>query len=467
MFRSIFTTLGNCFKIPELKSRILFTIMLLAVCRVTAFIVIPGINGHALADYLNKNAQNAGGLLVMYNTFAGGALGNCAVSSLGIMPYISATIIIQLLTAVWPRLSKLAREEGGRTKIIQYGRYLTVLLCVGQGIYFAHNWLTPETAFNGFPGRLVMYDNLFVYYFVTVTVMTAGTMLLMWLGEQITERGVGNGVSLVITIGILARLPNAMHGTYDMFSSHGGTTEVQHHFLGTGIVLLILLVFVIGGVIAITQAQRKIPVQYAQRAVGRKMYAGGTSFMPLRVNYSGVMPIIFAQSILMFPQPLFQNLENWTTAPALRPLHEVFVWGDIHFAYGQVIYLFTYSLMILFFSYFWVATQFNEIQIADDLKKNGGYIPGVRPGQGTSEYLHNAMSRITLAGAVFLTVIATIPIILSKQMQVDPNVASFFGGTSILIAVGVLLDTMRQVESHLMMRHYDGFLKKGRIRGRF
>ena len=467
MFRSIATTLGNCFKIPELKSRILFTIMLLAVCRLTAFIVIPGIDGHALAKFFNENSQSGGGLLVMYNTFAGGALGNCAVSSLGIMPYISATIIIQLLTAVWPKLSKLAREEGGRTKIVQYGRYLTVVLCVGQGLYFAHNWLTPETAFRGFQGQLVVTPNIFFYYFVTVTVMTAGTMLLMWLGEQITDRGIGNGVSLVITIGILARLPNAVQGAIDMFSTHGGTTEATHHFAGTGVMLLILMVFVIGGVIAITQAQRKIPVQYAQRAVGRKMYAGGTSFMPLRVNYAGVMPIIFAQSILMFPQPLFTNLANWITAPPLKFIQDFCRWAAIQLSYGSVIYLSIYALMILFFSYFWVATQFNEIQIADDLKKNGGYIPGVRPGQGTSDYLHHAMSRITLAGAIFLTVIATIPIILSRQMAVDQNVAQFFGGTSILIAVGVLLDTMRQVESHLMMRHYDGFLKKGRIRGRF
>jgi preprotein translocase subunit SecY len=462
MFRSIYTTLGNCFKIPELKSRILFTILLLAVCRLTAFVVIPGIDGRALAKFFAENSQ--GGLLVMYNTFAGGATGNCAISALGIMPYISATIIIQLLTAVWPRLSKLAREEGGRTKIVQYGRYLTVLLCLGQGWYFAHNWLTPEASFRGFQGQLVVMENHFLYYFVTITVMTAGTMLLMWIGEQITDRGIGNGVSLVITIGILARLPNAVQGAMDMFSSHGGN-DAEHNFWTTAPVLLVLLVLVVGGVIAITQAQRKIPVQYASRMIGQKMYQGGTNYMPLRVNYSGVMPIIFAQSILMFPQPMFTNLANWTIKAPF--LHDVFLAAARQFNYGTFSYLLVYSAMILFFSYFWVATQFNEIQIADDLKKNGGYIPGVRPGQGTSDYLHNAMSRITLAGALFLTIIATIPIVLSRKMGVDQNVASFFGGTSILIAVGVLLDTMRQVESHLMMRHYDGFLKKGRLRGRF
>ena len=465
MFRSIANTLGNCFKIPELKSRILFTLGLLAVCRLLAVIRIPGLNGQALSDFFSRQqGAGGGGLLGMYNTFAGGAFEHCAIGSLGIMPYISATIIIQLLTAVVPRLSKLVREEGGRTKIIQYGRYLTVLLCIGQGIYFAGNWLHPETVFRGFQGTLVLTENHFFYYLVTVTVMTAGTMLLMWFGEQITERGIGNGVSLVITIGILARLPNAVQGAIDMFSTHGGTTEPMHNIVTTGTVLVLLLMLVIGGVIAITQAQRKIPVQYAQRAVGRKMYAGGTSFMPLRVNYAGVMPIIFAQSILMFPQPVCSWLANAIKVPFLQ---EFFRTVAIQLGYGSFLYLTIYSMMILFFSYFWVATQFNEIQIADDLKKNGGYIPGVRPGQGTSDYLHHAMSRITLAGAIFLTVIATIPIILSRKMGIDQNVAQFFGGTSILIAVGVLLDTMRQVESHLMMRHYDGFLKKGKIRGRF
>ncbi|MBW8863774.1 MAG: preprotein translocase subunit SecY [Verrucomicrobia bacterium] len=460
MFRNLINTFLNCFKIPELKSRILFTLGLLAVCRLLAVIRIPGLNGDALSAFFAQQS-GSGGLLGMYNTFAGGAFEHCAIGSLGIMPYISATIIIQLLTAVWPTLSKLAREEGGRTKIIQYGRYLTVLLCVGQGIYFAGNWLHPQTIFNGFQGQLVLIENKWAYYFLTVTVMTAGTMLLMWLGEQITERGIGNGVSLVITIGILARLPQAAHAAWNMFVPSGGG-EATHSFLGTGLLLIGLLFLVVGGVIAITQAQRKIPVQYASRMVGQKMYQGGTNYMPLRVNYAGVMPIIFAQSILMFPSPVLQWL-----ASHLPVMRDSLLAIATAMNYGSWLYMTIYALMILFFSYFWVATQFNEIQIADDLKKNGGYIPGVRPGQGTSDYLHKAMSRITLAGAIFLTIIATIPIILSKQLNIDQNVSQFFGGTSILIAVGVLLDTMRQVESHLMMRHYDGFLKKGRVRGRF
>ena len=463
MFRSIVTTLGNCFKIPELKSRIGFTIMLLAVCRLTAFIVIPGIDGAKLAQFFAEHSQ--GGLLVMYNTFAGGATGNCALGALGIMPYISATIIIQLLTAVWPKLSKLAREEGGRTQLVKYGRYLTVLLCIGQGLYFAHGWLTPQASFQGFVGDLVVPGtNLFVYYFVTVTVMTTGTMLLMWLGEQITDRGIGNGVSLVITVGILARLPNAVQGAMDMFSTHGNTTEPQHNFWTTAPVLMALMILVVGGVIAITQAQRKIPVQYAQRAVGRKVFAGGTSFMPLKVNYAGVMPIIFASAILMFPQTIFKYMANLAKPGGFR---DVMTWLMNHLDQGAPAYLILYSLMILFFSYFWVATQFNELQIADDLKKNGGYIPGVRPGQATSDYLHHAMTRITLAGAIFLMIIAVIPTLLYRGLGVDMKVGQFFGGTSMLIIVGVMLDTMRQVESHLLMRHYDGFLKKGRLKGRF
>ena len=459
MLASIVNTFRNCFKIPELKSRILFTLMVLAICRLAAVIRVPGLDGAALTDYFAKNAaKGGGGLLGMYSMFTGGALEHCAVGALGIMPYISATIIIQLLTAVIPQLSKLAREEGGRPKLIQYGRYLTVVLCLGQGLVMALGWENAASIFPGFQGKLVMYDALWWYRFQTTIILTTGTLLLMWLGEQITDRGIGNGVSLVITIGILARLPQAVQGIRDSFFPAGGT-EAQLN-LGHAIILVALLAAVIAGVVAVTQAQRKVPVQYAQRAVGRKVYAGGTSYMPLRVNYPGVMPIIFAQAILMFPAQILEFLGRKFGIKFFyeiaAQLHERSFW-----------YLLIYGLMIMFFSYFWVATQFNELQIADDLKKNGGYIPGVRPGQATSGFLHNAMHRITLAGAVFLTIIAVIPILLARSMNIPYAVAQFFGGTSMLIAVGVMLDTMRQMESHLLMRHYDGFLKKGRLKGRF
>jgi preprotein translocase subunit SecY len=462
MFRTISNTFANCFKIPELKSRILFTLIVLAICRVTAMIPIPGLDGAALQAFFDSHSSSGGGLLGMYSMFTGGAFERCAVGGLGIMPYISATIIIQLLTAVIPRLSKLAREEGGRTKIVQYGRYLTVLLCLGQGAVMAVGWEHAGNIFNGFDKQLVLYEGgaIWWYRFQTVIILTTGTLLLMWFGEQITERGIGNGISLVISIGILARLPQAFQGLFDMFRPGSGIESKVNIF--HAIAMLFLLFGVIAGVIAVTQAQRKVAVQYAQRAVGRKIVSGGTSFMPLRVNYAGVMPIIFAQAILMFPQKILQFIGS-----SYSQLGFLAKFANTSLREGDPIYLFLYGLMILFFSYFWVATQFNEIQIADDLKKYGGYIPGVRPGQATSAYLHNAMSRITLAGAIFLTVIAVIPILLYSLMSVPYPVATFFGGTSMLILVGVMLDTMRQMESHLLMRHYDGFLKKGRLRGRF
>ena len=462
MIKTIINTFSNCFKIPELKSRILFTLLLLGICRVIAMIPVPGLNGKALADFFAAHARSkeGGGLLDMYSMFTGGALEKCAVGALGIMPYISATIIIQLLTAVVPRLSKLAREEGGRTKIIQYGRYLTVLLCLGQGFFMALGWENASSLFNGFQGNLVLYQNLWWYRIQTVLVITTGTLLLMWLGEQISERGIGNGISLVISIGIMARLPQAGQALLDMF--HPANASEGRFNLFYGIAMIFLLFGVIAGVIAVTQAQRKVAVQYAQRAIGRKVVAGGTSFMPLRVNYAGVMPIIFAQAILMFPAKIFTFLgSSYTSLSFLKNF------ANYNLREGDPFYLSLYGLMILFFSYFWVATQFNEIQIADDLKKYGGYIPGVRPGQATSTFLHNAMSRITLAGAAFLTIIAVIPILLYSSMKVPYALATFFGGTSMLILVGVMLDTMRQMESHLLMRHYDGFLKKGRLKGRF
>jgi preprotein translocase subunit SecY len=470
MLAAIANTFSNCFKIPELKSRILFTLIVLGICRLAAVVRIPGLDGGALAEFFRTHAATGSGVLGMYSMFTGGALERCAIGALGIMPYISATIIIQLLTAVVPTLSKLAREEGGRTKLIQYGRYLTVLLCLGQGVFMALQWEKPEGIFGQGIGQLVLFpDHIWWYRIQTVLILTTGTMLLMWLGEQITERGIGNGVSLIITIGILARLPQAFQGLRDMFWPSGGV-DPKFNF-GHGGLLIFLLAVVIAGVIAITQAQRKVPVQYAQRAVGRKLYSGGTSFMPLRVNYAGVMPIIFAQAILMFPQKIFlmagQTIAGPNSGQGVKFLASTCIKIANVLGEKSFVYLALYALMILFFSYFWVATQFNELQIADDLKKNGGYIPGVRPGQATSEYLHNAMSRITLAGAVFLTVIAVIPLLLYNEMQIPYPVATFFGGTSMLIMVGVLLDTMRQMETHLLMRHYDGFLKKGRIRGRF
>jgi preprotein translocase subunit SecY len=465
MLSAIVNTFANCFKIPELKSRIFFTLTVLAICRVLAWVPVPGLNGAALRAYFESlartaNADAANSLLGMYSLFTGGALQNCAIGALGIMPYITATIIVQLLTAVVPSLSKLAREEGGRAKIIQYGRYLTVLLCLGHGTVMALSWLHPSDVFKGFAGKLVLINSQPLYIMQTVAILTTGTLLLMWLGEQITERGIGNGISLIITIGIVADLPVAGQAVYRMFFPPAGVAADQRFYIFHAIALVLLLFAVIAGVIAVTQAQRKIPVQYAQRAVGRKVYSGGSSFMPLRVNYAGVMPIIFAQAVLMFPSMIFIKMGEISKVKFFEEIGR-------QLGVGYPLYYVLYTLMILFFSYFWVATQFNELQISDDLKKYGGYIPGVRPGQATSDFLHRTMSRITLAGAIFLTVIAVIPMILGQVFGINFRVSQFFGGTSMLIMVGVLLDTMRQMESHLLMRHYDGFLKKGRLKGRF
>jgi len=456
MLGQIFQTFANCFRIPELRSRLVFTGLVLLVARLVALTPIPGLDGRALNEHFERTSGQ-GGVVSFYSLFTGGALEKCSVGSLGIMPYISATIIIQLLSAVLPGLAKLAREEGGRAKIIAYGRYLTVLLCLGQGLVMAIGWENAKEAFNYDGGRVVLIDNRWVYLFQTVIILTAGTLMLMWLGEQISERGIGNGVSLLITIGILARLPLAMTSLWTgFFPPDGNDAKFRWPH---AILLLALLAIVITGVILVTQGQRKIPVQYAQRAVGRKVFAGSTSYMPLRVNYAGVMPVIFAQAILMFPGLLFDKLGASANLPFFSELGRLM-------RPDTVFYLVAESLMIIFFSYFWVATQFNELQIADDLKKHGGYIPGVRPGVATSDFLHRSMSRLTLAGAIFLAILAAIPTLMNFTMKIDFNVATFFGGTSLLITVGVLLDTMRQMESHLLLRQYDGFLKKGRVKGR-
>jgi preprotein translocase subunit SecY len=487
MFSSIFTTLGNCFKIPELKSRILFTLLLLGICRLASLVPTPGLDSKALAEYFSSGVgRNAGGggLMGMYSMFTGGGLEKCAIGSLGIMPYISATIILQLLQAVIPSLSKMAREEGGRAKLVQRGRYLTVGLCLIQGAVMAVSWEHPSTStmFPNFTnlrpgayldhGGLVMMHNLYWYIIQTTIILTTGTVLLMWLGEQITDRGIGNGISLIITIGILARLPQMVLGLKDMFLTPARDTgEVRYnifHFAA----MVALFAAVVAGIVAVTQSQRKIPVQYAQRVVGRKTYSGGSSFMPLRVNYAGVMPVIFASAILMFltfiPRYLGSYFSSGTSFPVwLQSFGSLLTEIAGSLDRGSMLYLILYGLMILFFSYFWVATQFNEIQIADDMKKGGGYIPGVRPGQATSDFLHKTMSRITLAGAIFLTIIAVVPIIMSSSMGIPQQVSQFFGGTSLLIIVGVMLDTMRQMEAQLLTRQYPGFLKKGRVKGRF
>lgn len=443
---------ANSVRIPELRQRILFTAAMLFICRLLAIVPIPGVDAAALGEavqHMRNMPEGSFGLL--FDMFSGGALRNFAIGALGVLPYISASIILQLMTAVVPQLGKLVREgDAGRQKIIQYTRYLTVLLCLIQGFAMAGAAEHPESF--GLSTELVHNPGL-GFKLLAVLTMTTGTMVLMWLGEQITERGIGNGMSLIISAGIVSSLPSAMRALIEKFRPVDGVAQFNIFHL---IFLLGMLVLVIATVTAVTQAQRKIPVQYAKRVIGRKQYGGGSTYMPLRVNYSGVMPIIFSQAILMFPGKIFSMIPvdffRQTLAQA--------------FSVGAGLYTFCDAIMILFFSYFWVATQFNPIQIADDLKKYGGYVPGIRPGKPTAEYLDRTMTRITLVGALFLSIIAVMPTIVATKLGIPWIVAQFFGGTSLLITVGVMLDTMRQIESHLVMRYYDGFLTKGRVRGR-
>ncbi|MFA5688787.1 MAG: preprotein translocase subunit SecY [Kiritimatiellales bacterium] len=438
----------NSFKIQELRQRILFTFGVIFLCRLLSNIPLVGIDFGLMSNWLEQQTST-GGLMDLLNLFSGGALENCAVGALGIMPYISASIIMQIMGQVIPTLSKLMREgEAGRAKITQYTRYLTVFICIIQGFMLARGL---ESGRIGFPPSLVQIPGI-GFALLTTMELLVGTLLMMWLGEQITERGIGNGVSMIITINIVSRMPAAVSAMIALFRPIDGVARFSPFMAAA---LLIMFLVVIAAVIAVTQAQQKIPVQYAKRVVGRKVYGGQHTFMPLRVNYAGVMPIIFAQAILMFPAMIFNALpgtffKSWAAA----------------FNSGTGLYMTLFGLMIFFFSFFWVSMMFNPVQIADDMKKHGGYIPGIRPGKSTAEFLDKTMTRITLAGALFLTIIAVLPTVISTRLNIPFLIASFFGGTSLLIIVGVMLDTMRQIESQLLMRHYDGFLKKGKLRSR-
>lgn len=448
---------ANSVRIPELRQRIVFTVGLLFVCRLLAIVPVPGVDAVALRYAVEQMRHLSGGSMgLLFDMFSGGAVRNFAIGALGVLPYISASIILQLMTAVVPHLERLVREgDAGRQKIIQYTRYLTVLLCLVQGFAMSKAAEHPEAFGLNFP--LVHHPGL-AFELLAVLTMTTGTVVLMWLGEQITERGIGNGMSLIITAGIVASLPSAVRALVEKFNPVDGVAQFNIFHL---VFLLGMLALVISTVTAVTQAQRKIPVQYAKRVIGRKQYGGQSTYMPLRVNYSGVMPIIFSQAILMFPNKIFMGI-----AQMLNQQSGIWVWLASATQYGSSLYTILDAIMILFFSYFWVATQFNPIQIADDLKKYGGYVPGIRPGKPTAEFLDRTMTRITLVGAVFLAFIAVMPTVVATKLGIPWIVAQFFGGTSLLITVGVMLDTMRQVESHLVMRYYDGFLTKGRIRGR-
>ncbi|MBP7948690.1 MAG: preprotein translocase subunit SecY [Verrucomicrobiales bacterium] len=454
---------ANMFKIPELRSRIIFTLAMIAIIRIGAAITLPGVDPAVVQGWLRTAEQQSGDAVsTLLNVFSGGGIRNCAVLALGIMPYISASIMMQLLTAVVPRLSKQAREVGGRQKISQYTRYLTILLCLLQGWLIVKGLVNPAgnpllaglEKYTTEKGVALVPNDSFGFRMLAVLVMTAGTMFTMWLGEQITERGIGNGTSLIITVNILSDLPGAIVTTFRKYLNFQTSTPTSAIMV---VVFFLAFILSIMAIIALTQATRKVPVQYAKRMVGRKMYGGQSTHLPLRLNYSGIMPIIFASAIISFPPMIISQLSQ---APwAQNFYHFMQDNGPVHWC--------IYAVLIFFFAYFWVATMFQPTQVAEDLKGNGGYIPGVRPGKPTSDFLDFTMTRLTFAGALFLTLVAIIPQILTYTGQIEPIVAQFFGGTSILILVGVLLDLMRQVETHLLQRHYDGFLRKGRIRGRY
>lgn len=446
----------NTMKIPELRRRIFFTLGIVALVRLASNIPVPGIDPKELS-ILFKSMENSsgGGVLGMFDLFSGGALSKFAVAALGIMPYISASIVVQLMTPVIPQLEKMVREgDSGRQKISQYTRYLTVFICIIQGSMLAKTMANPEML--GLPGGAhPVIDASWRFFAMTTIILTAGTVFLMWLGEQVTERGIGNGASIIITIGIIDRIPSAIMSMIKLVQSGGSMGNAVNFTIIHVLILFVMFFVVCAATVAITQGHRKVPIKYARNTMGRRVVAGQTSYMPLRINYSGVMPLIFGSAVLMFPAMIFQ----WI------PYTRDHGWGQM-FAMGEGWYLVFYGITIIAFSFFWVANQFNPIQIADDLQKNGAYVPGVRPGQPTAEFLDHAMTRITFAGALFLTILAVLPQLISSEFGIPYMISQFFGGTSLLITVGVMLDTMRQVESYLLSYHYDGFLSKGHLRSR-
>ena len=434
----------NIFKIEELRTRLLFTAALLIVVRIGSHITMPGVDAGVLADAMRNQSSDT--LFGLYDMFVGGAFSNAAIFALGIMPYISASIIIQLLGAVVPFFQKLQKEgESGRKKINQYTRLGTVVISLLQawGVSVRLESLNA----NGVPIVPVEVQGLF-FAFSTMIFLTSGTMFMMWLGEQITERGIGNGISLIIFIGIIARFPHAILDEFQLISSGARPLIIELIILGA-------MVLIVAGVVLVTQGTRRIPVQYAKRVVGRKVYGGVTQYIPMRVNTAGVMPIIFAQSLMFIPSTILTFFPDSEFIGSIAG----------YFDYTSFTYAFFYGLMIVFFTYFYTAIAFNPKDVAENMQKNGGFIPGIRPGKHTSEFIDNILTKITLPGSIFLAFVAVLPAFMVR-FGITSSFASFFGGTSLLISVGVALDTLQQIESHLLMRHYDGFMKSGKIKGR-
>ncbi len=435
MLERLITSFQNILKIPELRSRVLFTLAMLAVYRIGAHIPTPGINNDELAAFL---LDQGGALLGFLDIFSGGSLSRLTIFALGIMPYISASIILQLLTVVIPHLSKLAKEgERGRKTIIQYTRYGTIGIALIQGFGIA-------LGLEGMNGGQYVLEPGWPFRFMTVITLTAGTAFLMWLGEQITERGVGNGISLIIFAGIVARLPSAVAQTFEMYR----VGELSLLFL---ILLGVIMLAVITAIVFLESGRRRVPVQYAKRVVGRRVYGGQSTHIPLKINTAGVIPPIFASSIIAFPA----TITSFIQVPWVQAL-------GAHLAPGSVVYTLLYVGLIIFFCFFYTAVVLNPVDMSDNMKKYGGFIPGIRPGQRTADYIYRVLTRITFAGSIYLAIVCVIPELLIYRL----NVPFYFGGTSLLIVVGVGLDTAQQIESHMLMRNYEGFLTKGRLKGR-
>jgi preprotein translocase subunit SecY len=428
---------ANAGRIPELRRRLLFTFAMLAVYRAVVVIPTPGIDGVALSEFFAQ-MQDVFGLV---NLLSGGALEQFSIAALGIMPYISASIILQLMTVVIPHLERLSKEgEVGRRKITQYTRYGTVVLAVVQGLFISIGLEKLQAP----GGAAVVYQPGWSFRVMTVITLAAGTAFLMWLGEQISERGIGNGISMLIFAGIVARLPTGVTTTAQF------VREGEMNIL-TLIAILALMVLIVGMIIFVERAQRRIPVQYAKRVVGRRMYGGQSSHLPLKLNTAGVIPPIFASSLLVFPATIAQFVQHpWAQAA-----------GEL-LSSGEGVYNLLFVALIIFFSYFYTAVTFNTSDVAENMKKFGGFIPGIRPGQRTAEYIDRVLSRITLAGAIYVSLVCILPTILIQQF----NVPFYFGGTALLIVVGVALDTVAQIETHLLTRSYQGFMRRGRLRGR-
>ncbi|HUI44741.1 MAG TPA: preprotein translocase subunit SecY [Nitrospirota bacterium] len=431
----MFTGLKNIFNIPELRKRVIFTLLMLAVYRIGAHIPTPGVKGEALSQFLH---QSAAGLMGFFDMFSGGALSRVTIFALGIMPYITASIVLQLLTVVIPRLQALAKEgEAGRKKITEYTRYGTVVISGFQSFWMA-------VGIEKMGGGAFVESTGWSFRILTMITLTAGTTFIMWLGEQITERGIGNGISLIIFAGIVSGFPRAVSNTIGLVSAG----EIAYFMV---FIIIALIIAVVAAIIVMERGQRKIAVQYAQRMVGRKIYKGQSTHLPLKINSSGVIPPIFASSILLFPA----TIAGFVQVPWLH-------WFAQQLSPGKLLYTLVYVIMIIGFSYFYTAIVFNPVDIADNLKKYGGFIPGIRPGKKTSDYLFRVLNRITLGGALYLAAVCVLPDIFYKFF----NVPFYFGGTSLLIVIGVALDTISQIESHLIQRHYGGFLKGTTVKGR-